>query len=99
MVCDLHCGVLHNCKSRIGALAAASGLASATILGGAGAANASVDDIIGSVDVFGSLQDAEPGEVDSAEISFDERFTMTGTAYDNCTVEFTLSSDRLVLAR
>lgn len=42
----MHCGVLHNCKSRIGALAAASGLASATILGGAGAANASVDDTL-----------------------------------------------------
>lgn len=68
-------------KSRIGALVASTALASASLIAGAGVANASVEDLIGSVDVFGSLQSeqddgataepaepAEPAVVDSAEI-------------------------------
>lgn len=43
-------------KSRIGALVASTALASASLLAGAGVAGASVEDLIGSVDVFGSIQ-------------------------------------------
>lgn len=101
-------------KSRIGALVASTALASATLLAGAGVANASVEDLIGSVDVFGSLQSeqddgdtdepAGPAVVDSAEIVATSagivkdgeeaegapRYTLSATAYDNCTVVFTL---------
>lgn len=104
-------------KSRIGALVASTALASASLLAGAGVANASVEDLIGSVDVFGSLQSEQddgatdepagptaPAAVDSAEIvatstgivkegeeaDGDPRYTLSATAYDNCTVAFTL---------
>lgn len=80
-------------NTRIGALLASATLASATILGGAGIASA---------------QESSPGtdaptEVDTASIvmkangSEDEdaagRYTLTATAYDNCTVAFELVND------
>lgn len=94
-------------KTRIGALIASTTLASSVVLGGAAAANASVEGLISSVDVFGSLQEeeleeapVEREEVDSAEIvgvsAGDDpqpRYTMTATAYNDCTVDFTLSDD------
>lgn len=90
-------------KTRIGALVASTALASATILAGAGAANASVGEALGSLDVGGSLQ-AEAEVVGFAEIVATSngvveegedpdgapRYTLSATAYDNCTVEFTL---------
>lgn len=90
-------------KTRIGALLASTALASATVLGGAAVANASTEDVLGSLDVGGSLfpeaeEPTEPTEVDFAEIvgtslNDEPRYTMTATAYDNCTVAFTLSDD------
>ena len=78
--------------NRIGSLLASSALASATILGGAGIASAQ-----------SSSSEAEPNVVDTAEIvmtangnddeNTDGRYTLSATAYDNCTVAFELTDD------
>lgn len=80
-------------NTRIGALLASTALASATILGGAGIASAQSS----------SSEPEGPAEVDTASIvmkaqnSEDEdaagRYTLTATAYDNCTVAFELVND------
>lgn len=79
-------------NNRISALLATTALASATLLGGAGIASAQ-----------DSTPDEGPTEVDSASIVMkaegsdaddaDGRYTMTATAYDNCTVAFELTND------
>lgn len=86
-------------KTRIGALIASGALASSVVLGGVPAANASVEGLISSVDVFGSLEGPVEREVvDSNEIvglsqNEEPRYTMTATAYNDCTVDFTLTDD------
>lgn len=80
-------------NTRIGAIIASSALASATILGGAGIASAQ----------SASLAPGAPAEVDTAsivmkaqnsdDVNADGRYTMTATAYDNCTVSFELVDD------
>ena len=74
-------------KTRFASLAASAALASATILGGAGLAQAQ--------------SSSEPEMVDSAEIVMkaggeddgEGRYTLSATAYDNCTVAFELEDN------
>lgn len=88
-------------KTRIGALLASTALASATVLGGAAVANASTEDVLGSLDVGGSLfPEAEEPEADEPEagetdtVRSEGNYIMTATAFDNCTVQFTLQTER-----
>ena len=80
-------------NTRIGALLASSALASATILGGAGIASAqgssSEPEAPNVVDTASIVMKAQNSEEEDA----DGRYTMTATAYDNCTVAFELVND------
>lgn len=70
-------------KTHFASLAASAALASATIVGGAGLAQAQ-----------SASSEEDASVVGTETIQFDDRFTLIGTAYDNCTVAFKLTSDR-----